>query len=124
MNVQLIIWIVVIIAVYYFLLIRPRQQESKNQASMVESLVSGTEIMTIGGIYGRVVEVKEDRVRIAVADGSELEIAKRAIGRVIPAADADADAGEPDGAEPPVAEAPEHEDAEQTAAEQDVERDV
>jgi preprotein translocase subunit YajC len=97
-----IIFIVVLIAAFYFLLIRPQQQQTKRQREMVESLRPGTRIVTVGGIFATVVDVEDDRLRVAVADGSELEIAKRAVGSVLPGEDEGEDAGEGD-EEPEVA---------------------
>jgi preprotein translocase subunit YajC len=82
-----IIFLVVIVGAFYFLLIRPQQQQSKRQRAMVESLEVGTEIMTIGGIYATIVEVHDDRLRVRVADGSELEVAKRAVASVVASAE-------------------------------------
>jgi preprotein translocase subunit YajC len=92
-------FIIAIIAVFYFLIIRPQKKRQKDQAELISSLVAGAEIMTIGGLYGTIVSIDDDRVRIEVADGSELEFAKSAIARVIPPSldetdDADADADE------------------------------
>ena len=49
----------------------------------MSSLAPGAEIVTIGGIYGTIVSIDDDRVRVEVADGTELEIAKRAIARTV-----------------------------------------
>jgi preprotein translocase subunit YajC len=84
-----IIFFVAIIAVFYFLIIRPQKKRQKDQADLMKTLVPGAEILTIGGIYGTIVSVDEDRVRIAVADGSELVMAKRAIAQVIATAPED-----------------------------------
>jgi preprotein translocase subunit YajC len=67
----------------WFLLIRPQQQRQKKQALMISQLTPGAEILTIGGIFGTVVELGEDRVRIAVADGSELEIVRGSIQSIV-----------------------------------------
>jgi preprotein translocase subunit YajC len=92
MQLSQLIFPVLIVVAFYFLLIRPQQQQAKRQKETVESLVPGKRIITIGGIYATVVSVADDRVRVAVADGSELEIAKRAVGSVL----ADEDEVEPD----------------------------
>lgn len=86
-----IIILVVMAAAFYFLLLRPQQQQAKRQAQTIASLEPGTHIVTIGGIYATVVSVAEDRVRIAVADGTELEIAKRAVASILPDEDEPAD---------------------------------
>jgi preprotein translocase subunit YajC len=98
-------FIIAIIAVFYFLIIRPQKKRQKDQAELISSLVAGAEIMTIGGLYGTIVSIDDDRVRIEVADGSELEFAKSAIARVLPPSiddvddDAD-DAGSDEGEQP------------------------
>jgi len=94
MQINQLILPVVIVVAFYFLLIRPQQQQAKRQKETVEALVPGTHIMTIGGIYATVVSVIDDRVRVAVADGSELEIAKRAVASIL--ADEDEDEGQDD----------------------------
>ena len=79
-----IIFIVVVFGAMWFLLIRPQQQRAKAQAEMITKLEPGTEIVTIGGIYGTIVEMGDERVRIRVADGAELEIARRAVSSIVP----------------------------------------
>lgn len=91
-NFQSIIFFVAIIGVFYFLIIRPQKKRQKDQLDLMKTLVPGAEILTIGGIYGTIVSVDDDRVRIAVADGSELVMAKRAIAQVIATAPEDTDA--------------------------------
>jgi len=74
---------IALIALLYFMMIRPQQKRAKDQQSMIANIKPGDEIITIGGIYATVVSVG-DRIRVAVADGSELELATMAIGRVLP----------------------------------------
>ena len=64
MNPQNLILIVAMMAAFWFLLIRPQQQRQKKQAAMLAGLKPGSEIVTIGGIYGTIVEVG-DRVRLS-----------------------------------------------------------
>ena len=78
-----LLFIAVIFGAMWFLLIRPQQQRAKAQAEMISKLEPGTEIVTIGGIYGTIVELGEERARIRVADGSEFEIARRAVSTVV-----------------------------------------
>lgn len=74
-------------AAFWFLVIRPQQARRKEQAAMLASVAPGTEIVTVGGIFATVVSIDDDRLRVRVVDGSELEIAKRAVGQVVPPAD-------------------------------------
>jgi len=90
----------------WFLLIRPQQQRQKKQAEMLSRLTPGTEVLTVGGIFGTIVEIGEDRVRLAVADGSELEMVRGSIQTIVTAAEPPAlDEGDgSDEAESPVAD--------------------
>jgi preprotein translocase, YajC subunit len=71
----------VIIAVFYFILIRPQSKQKKKEEEMRNSLEVGDTIVTIGGIVGRVVSVKDDDIVIETgADRNKLKIKKWAIG--------------------------------------------
>ncbi len=83
MQVQQLLTIALIIGVFYFLVIRPQQKRSAAQRKMLAAMKPGDEIVTIGGIFAVVVEVG-DRVRVRIADGSELELSKQAIAQVVP----------------------------------------
>jgi len=98
MNAQVtqLLFIALIIGVFYFLIIKPQQKRAKTQRDMLSALRPGDEIVTIGGIFATVIEVG-DRLRVRVASGAEMELAKQAVGQVLPAA-AD-DAVEPDAAD-------------------------
>jgi preprotein translocase subunit YajC len=95
--------ILLIIGVFYFLIIRPQQKRASAQRDMLAAIKSGDEIVTVGGIYAVIIEVGE-RVRVRVADGSELELAKQAIAQVVPPKDAAAQDDEEDGDETAQAE--------------------
>lgn len=71
---------VLMIVVFYFLLIRPQKKKEKEEKKMRESLQVGDEILTIGGIYGRVISLKEDSIVIeSKSDHSKLTIARWAM---------------------------------------------
>ena len=75
-----IIMLVVMIAVFYFLLIRPENKRKKEAEQMRSSVKVGDEITTIGGIVGKVVNVKEDKFVIETgADQVRIEFAKWAL---------------------------------------------
>lgn len=76
----LIIFYVLIFAAMYFLMIRPQRKKAKEEKQMRENLQVGDEIVTIGGIYGRVVSLKEDTIVIeSKSDHSKLTIARWAL---------------------------------------------
>ena len=78
-----IIWVVyfvIIGAVMYFMLIRPQRKRTKDEKKLRESLQVGDEIVTIGGIYGRIISLKEDNVVMeSKSDHSKLTVARWAI---------------------------------------------
>lgn len=85
-NVQQVPWIgviipyVVIFGVFYFLVIRPQRKKDKETKAMLNSLKVGDEILTIGGIYGKIINIKDDILTIEVgADKTKLKIARWAV---------------------------------------------
>ncbi len=78
-----IIMIVALFAIMYFMLIRPQKKKDDEVRRMREALRVGDDILTIGGIYGKIVRIKEDRLIIQVGtDKTKIEIAKWAVNNV------------------------------------------
>lgn len=76
----LILYVVVLLGAMYFLMIRPQRKKTKEEKKMRENLQVGDEIITIGGIYGRVISLKEDTMVIeSKSDHSKLTIARWAL---------------------------------------------
>ena len=73
--------IAAIFAIFYFLLIRPQRKQQKSHDEMVQSLSRGDEVVTIGGIIGKIVHLTDDRMTIKTADETRLEIERSKIGR-------------------------------------------
>jgi preprotein translocase subunit YajC len=63
-------------AAMYFLLIAPQRKKQKAHDAMVRGLKNGDEVITSGGVYGKIVAVKDDRFVIRVADDSKFELSK------------------------------------------------
>ena len=73
-------WIAIMLVAMYFLMIRPQRKKQKEEKLMRENLQVGDEILTIGGIYGRVISLKEDSMVIeSKSDHSKLSIARWAL---------------------------------------------
>ena len=66
-------------AIFYFLIIRPQSQKTKQQQLLISSMKTGDEVVTLGGIHGRIANVKETTVIVKVADNVKLEIDKASI---------------------------------------------
>lgn len=77
------IWLIVLAVAFYFLLIRPQRTRSKKTKDLMSSLSRGDEIVTIGGFYGRIKDVREDNIIITIAGGVDVKISKSAIARVV-----------------------------------------
>ena len=72
--------IILIIVVFYFFMIRPQMKKAKEQKKYIESLKKGDAVLTIGGIYGKIKDVREDgSLIIEVEDGGTLRISKNAV---------------------------------------------
>lgn len=69
--------------IFYVMIYRPQKRDQKKRSEMLDSLKIGTNIVTIGGIYGTITKVQDDRIRIKVAKGVEIHIRKSAVGGVV-----------------------------------------
>ncbi|SDY87178.1 preprotein translocase subunit YajC [Tindallia californiensis] len=72
------------LAIFYFLIIKPQKAKEKKIKLMRENLKVGDEVVTIGGIFGKVAKVKEDMITIEVgADKTKLTMAKWSVGNLV-----------------------------------------
>ena len=78
-NYGIWIWLVILAVAFYFLLIRPQRTRSKKAQELMSGLQRGDEIVTIGGFYGRIKDVRDDVIIITIAGGGDVQINKRAI---------------------------------------------
>ena len=76
--------LIIIFVLFYFLLIRPQSKRAKEHRQMVSELASGQEVVTGGGLLGKVTEVGETWVAIEVADGVTLKVQRNTISGVMP----------------------------------------
>jgi preprotein translocase subunit YajC len=74
---------VLIFGAMYFLMIRPQQRRRRDVESMQSSIGPGDEVVTVGGLYGTVVEIDDETVILEVASGVENKYARAAIGKVV-----------------------------------------
>jgi len=79
-------WIIlpVFVAIFYFLLIRPQQKRLKDQQAMLAKLASGDEVVTSGGILGRITEVGDSFVTLEIADGVRIKVQRTQISQLVP----------------------------------------
>jgi len=76
--------LVLVFVVFYFFLIRPQTKRQKEHKEMVAKLSVGDEIVTAGGVLGRVTEVGEQFVQVEVTDGVRIKVQRHTIGAIMP----------------------------------------
>jgi preprotein translocase subunit YajC len=76
--------LVLIFVVFYFLLIRPQTKRAKEHRAMVAALETGAEVVTAGGILGKVVELGDQFVVVEIADGVRVKVQRHTITQVLP----------------------------------------
>ncbi len=74
-----IFMIVILIAIFYFMMIRPQQKKQKEIKKFRESLSKGDNVITAGGIYGKIKEIRQDSFLITIADGVCIRVDKGSI---------------------------------------------
>lgn len=74
-----------IFAIFYFLIIRPQRKQQEEHSEMVEALKAGDDIVTLGGIIGRIVHAEDDRLVVKTADGTRLDVERSKVGRKLEA---------------------------------------
>jgi preprotein translocase subunit YajC len=78
-----IIWLVFMVGILYFLMIRPQQQQQKRRQLMLDSLTAGDRVVTAGGLHGVITKLKEDSVLVRIAEKVEVEVQKSGVAAVI-----------------------------------------
>lgn len=74
-----IIFIVALVAIFYFFMIRPQSKRQKEIKKFRDSLKQGDKVITAGGIHGKIKNVKENTVTLEVADGMNITVEKSSI---------------------------------------------
>jgi preprotein translocase subunit YajC len=72
-----------IIAVFYFLILRPQQKRQKERQKLLAAVKEGDEVVTTGGIYGKVDHIEDNIVYLKIADNLKIRVEKSAIGTVV-----------------------------------------
>jgi preprotein translocase subunit YajC len=78
-----LIFLVLLVAVFYFMLIRPQRRRVDQHRRLIESLGDGDEIVTIGGVFGTITRLGGDDVEVEIAPGTNIRILKSAVARKI-----------------------------------------
>ena len=91
MNTSFII-ILLLLALAWFVLVRPQRRRQAAQEGLYASLRPGDEIVTAGGLFGRIEAVRDDELEVEIAPGTVVRVARRAVaGRIEPEEDEEAE---------------------------------
>jgi preprotein translocase subunit YajC len=75
---------VLMVAVFYFLLLRPQQKKQKEHQLLMSKLAAGDEVVTTGGVLGKIIEVGDSFVTLEVADGVRIKVQKFQVSALMP----------------------------------------
>ena len=75
--------IILIFVIFYFLLIRPQQKQRKDHQNLLSNLKVGDNVLTSGGIYGRVTGLKDDKVTVEISDKVRVKVNRGHISGVV-----------------------------------------
>ena len=78
------IMLIALFAVFYFLLIRPQSKRQKEHKAMVDNLAKGDEVVTNGGVLGKITKVGDTFVVLEVAEGTEIKLQRLAVAALMP----------------------------------------
>lgn len=79
-----ILILVVFVVIFYFMLIRPQQKRMKESQAMLSKLAAGDEVVTSGGVLGRIIEVSDTYLTIEIADNVRIKVQKAAVTQLLP----------------------------------------
>ncbi|GIO34896.1 MULTISPECIES: preprotein translocase subunit YajC [Paenibacillus] len=88
---SLVLPLVLMFAIFYFLLIRPQQKKQKTRNSMLSALKKGDKVVTIGGLHGTIMEISDDVVVLRVNDVTKLTFDRNSISHAISTSSAESD---------------------------------
>lgn len=75
--------LILIFVIFYFFLIRPQQKRAKEHRAMLEALRRGDEVITQGGLYGKILKVKDDEVEVQLAENVKVRAVRGTIASVV-----------------------------------------
>lgn len=76
--------LVLMFVVLYFVMIRPQMRKQKEIRAMIDALAKGDEVVTVGGMLGKISRISDNNLGLEVADGVEVQIQRNAVAQVLP----------------------------------------
>ena len=77
-------FLILMFVAMYFLMIRPQQKRAKEQKTMMEALAKGDEVVTAGGVLGRISKISDQYITLEISSGAELIVQKNSVTMVLP----------------------------------------
>lgn len=77
-------FLILMFVAMYFLMIRPQQKRAKEQKTMMEALAKGDEVVTAGGVLGRISKISDQYLTLEISSGAELMVQKNSVTMVLP----------------------------------------
>ena len=77
-------FLILMFVAMYFLMIRPQQKRAKEQKAMMEALAKGDEVVTAGGLLGRISKISDQYITLEISSGSEATVQKNSVTMVLP----------------------------------------
>ena len=92
MSPAILIYLVILVAAFYFLIVRPQRRNAMIRRQLLNAVQVGDEIVTTGGVYGTVVALEDDTLDVEIAEGVVVKLARGAVGaRITPESEYDED---------------------------------
>jgi preprotein translocase subunit YajC len=79
-----LLFFVAIIVLFYFMLIRPQMKRQKEHKNMVAEMAKGDEVITNGGLLGKITKLGDDFLSLTIADGVEVKVQRQQVSAVVP----------------------------------------
>lgn len=76
-------WLVFMVAIFYFVMIRPQQRREKARKAMIAAVKAGEQVLLSGGIMGQIAKVKEKTLIVLIAENTKIEVLKSAVTQII-----------------------------------------
>ena len=83
-STSFLVMMVIFFAIFYFLLIRPQQKQAKEHKNMIESMSKGDEVVTTGGVLGRINKVGDNFIALEIGKDMEIKVQKNSISAIMP----------------------------------------
>lgn len=78
------VFLILLFVIFYFLLLRPQMKKAKQHRKLVSELSKGDEVVTVGGVLGRITNVGDDFITLEIAEGLEVKVQRQSVAAAMP----------------------------------------